>query len=306
MNIPLFLKYKPKEIKDMYYDDILINKLNNLYINLDNIILIGDNSSGKTCIIEILKKKYKNNLHLYNFHYRGYDIITTTINNFIKIKSESLKIVILDNIDNISHKSQLIISSFINMNDNVKFILSCNNINNVIESIQSSSILIKLLLNKEILYNKLINICDDEKIIYENEKLFTYLIEIYNYDIRKILNIIELINTSFKILNITNIKKLLNKLDICIIKELYKKLEKNNIIHCITIVNKLLKEGYSHNDILLVLIDEIKKYKIKDKIKIDIINIINKQYIIINEVVISKLQVYCCLAQICNYFNENS
>ena len=306
MNIPLFLKYKPKKIKNMYYEDILINKLNNIYDNIENIILVGNNSSGKTCLIDIIKKKYKNHLHIYNFHQRGYDITTTTINNFIKIKSNDLKLIILDNIDNISHKSQLIISTFINNSNNVKFILSCNNINNINEAIQSSSIIIKLLIDKKILFNKLINICDKENIKYSNKNIFNYLITVYNYDIRKILLIIELINISFNEINIINIKKLLNKLDISIIKLLFDNLQKNNISGSIKIVNKLLKEGYSHNDILSVLIEEIKKYNINKQIQIDVINIINEQYIIINEVVNSNLQIYCCLSKICIYFKNNS
>lgn len=300
----LINKYRPKTIKNLYYNEILINKLYNIYNDIDNIILIGESGSGKSSILNIIKKKYNKVLHLHNHNYRGYDIITRTINDFIKLKNSNIKIIIIDNIDNISQKAQIILSDIINniIGDNVKFIITGNKLSNVLETIQSKCIIVNLIIEKDILFKNLKVICNNEKFKY-NENALHKLIEIYNNDIRKIINIIEIIVISFEEININNIKKLLNKLDSQVMLELFNYLDNNNIKDSINIINKLLSKGYSKNDIILTLIKEIENYNIDEKKKIDIINIINKKYITLNVIVDSNLQLYACLSEICNYLN---
>mgnify|MGYP006086433217 CR=1 FL=1 len=300
----LINKYRPKTINNLYYNELLINKLNNIYNDIDNIILLSESGCGKSSILNIIKKKYKKVLHLYNYNYRGYDIITRTINDFIKLQISDIKIIIIDNIDNISQKAQIIISDIINNSNsnNVKFIITGNNISNILETIQSKCIIINLIIEKDILFKHLKLICDNEKFNYNDEALLK-LIDIYNHDIRKIINIIEIIIISFNNININNIYKLLNKLDTVVILKLFNNLVNNNIKDSIKIINNLLLKGYSKNDIVLTLIKEIEKYDIEENKKIDIINIINKKYITLNVVVNSNLQLYSCFAEICDYLN---
>ena len=42
-----------------------------------------------------------------------------------------------------------------------------------------------------------------------------------------------------------------------------------------------------------------------DEKKINIINIINNKYIIINEVINSNIQIYSCFSEICKFNNSN-
>jgi len=307
MNNKLIYKYRPKTIKKLFYNKLLINKLLNLNNNINNIILLGESGCGKSSIVNILKKKYKKCLHLYNYNYRGYDIITTTINNFIKLQSNETKIIIIDNIDNILQKAQIIISDIINnnTNENIKFIITGNKLCNILETIQSKFIIINLLIDKSILFDNIKKICNNENYNYNDNALYK-LIDIYNCDIRKIINIIELINLSFNEINNENIDKLLNKLDYEVIIKLINNLVNNDIKNSIKIIKNLLLKGYSNNDILLTLIQEIEKYNFEENKKIDIINIINNKYITLNIVVNSKLQLYACFAEICNYLNKNN
>ena len=85
-NNKLIYSNKINKINKLFYDDILINKLKNIYDNPVNIIIHGNEGCGKTTICNILKKKYKDNIQLYNFNSKGYDYIKTNINNFIKFK----------------------------------------------------------------------------------------------------------------------------------------------------------------------------------------------------------------------------
>jgi len=300
-NNKLIYKYKFNKFNKLFYNEILINKLNNLSNNLEHIILVGNSGSGKTTIINIFKKKYKTNLQLSNFNSKGYDYIMSSINNFLKIKSHEIKLLIFDNLDNISLKAQHIISEI--LDNNVKVIISCTNLCNIIESIQSNCIIIKLTLEKDILFNNLKIICNNEKIKYDTKSL-NILIETYNYDIRKIINIIDVLNISFNEINEDNINKLLNTLDNIKIRKILDNLLDNKLKESIKIVDKLLINGYSRDDILLAFIDMLNELKIDEELKINLINIINKKYIIINEVINSNLQLYSCLAEICDFNNK--
>ena len=129
-------------------------------------------------------------------------------------------------------------------------------------------------------------------------------IETYDYDIRKILNIIDVLNISFNEINELNINKLLNKIDNIKIKKIINNLLDNKLKISIEIVNELLINGYSIDDILLAFIDIINEIIKDEELKINLINIINKKYIIINEVINSNLQLYSCLAEICDFNNK--
>lgn len=300
-NNKLINKLNFSKINKLFYDDILINKLNNILNNIDNLILIGDSGSGKTTIINIIKKKYRVNLQLSNFNSKGYDFIMNSINNFIKIKENGTKLLIFDNLDNLSLKAQYIISEVLN-EYKIKIIITCRNICDIVESVQSNCILIKLLIEKDILFNNLKKICINENIKFNDDALY-FLIEAYMYDIRKIINIIDVINVSLGIIDINNINKLLNKIDSIKVNKIIVNILENNFKNSILFSNELLISGYSIEDILLAFIDEINKIEINEELKINLINIINKKYIIINEVINSKLQLYSCLAEMCKFKN---
>ena len=65
MSVPFLIKYKPKRLKDLYLDSRISNVLNEL-IKLNNlsIILIGDQGSGKTTIINTVLNEYYLNIDI--------------------------------------------------------------------------------------------------------------------------------------------------------------------------------------------------------------------------------------------------
>ena len=108
------------------------------------------------------------------------------------------KIIVLDDIDTINEQSQQVFRNCIDKySNNIHFISSCNNIQKVIESLQSRIMIIKLLSidkeNFEKIYEK---ICLNENIILE-EKAKTFILTICNNSIRILLNYME----KFKLLS---------------------------------------------------------------------------------------------------------
>lgn len=297
-NNKLLYKYKINNIDNLFYNEMLKKKIKNLILSDDNIIFIGNSGSGKTSLINILKKKYKNYLQLSNFNSKGYDYIMSSINNYLKTKTDNTKLIIFDNLDNLSLKAQHIISEVLD-DSGIKVIITCCNLCNIIEPIQSNCIIVKLLIEKEILIDNLKKICSNENIKYNNDDVFYKLIEIYKYDIRKIINIIDILKISFNFLSNNNIEKLLNNIDIFKLSKIINYLLDKKLKESIIIVNELLGDGYSRDDIMLGLIEVIEKNNIDNELKINLINIINKKYIILNEVINSDLQLYGCLANLC-------
>lgn len=298
MNNKLINKYNILNINDMFYDDLLKNKLNNIIKDLDNIIFFGNVGSGKTSIVNCIKRKYKCYLQLSNFNSKGYDYIMTSINDFLKQKKDQIKIIIFDNLDNISNKAQHIISDIINVK-NCKLVITCSDLNNIIESIQSNCIIVKLKIDKNILFNNLKFICENQNIKFSEESLY-YLIDIYNYDIRKIINIIDVINISFGDINNDNIYKILNNIDTHKLKNIIKNLLDKQFKQSIILVNSLLDDGYSIDDVLLSLVNIINlDNNLKEINKLKLIDIINNKYITINKTINSQLQLYGCFAEIC-------
>ena len=82
----------------------------------------------------------------------------------------------------------------------------------------------------------------------------------------------------------------------------------NNIISFLIIILSLqTKLGEKMNiiiDRILSFIDNINEIIKDEELKINLINIINNKYIIINEVINSNLQLYSCLAEICDFNNK--
>tara|TARA_B110000208_G_scaffold12418_1_gene15264 strand:+ start:1988 stop:2926 length:939 start_codon:yes stop_codon:yes gene_type:complete len=295
--------HKIKKFSDLFYEDILITKLTNLSNNLHNIILVGSCGSGKTSIINLIKKKYNNHLHLSNFNYRGHEIITNTIYNYIKIKTETKKLIIIDDYNYISQKAQLIINNLID-NENIYFIIACYNPIKIMENIQSNCIIINLILEIEIVKEGLENFCLKKKIDYDKGSI-KHIINLYDCDLRKIMIMVDIINLHYKKITINNINKLYDKIDKDKINEILEILNKNDIKKSIQLLYELLDKGFSKNDILESLTTEIMNYdKLDEEARIEISNIINKKYIIINETVNSKLQIYACFGEICNYISN--
>lgn len=297
-NNKLLYKYKIKDIENLFYNNILKKKIKNLFVSCDNIIFLGNSGSGKTSLINICKKKYKKYLQLSNFNSKGYDYIMSSINNYLKTKTDNTKLIIFDNLDNLSLKAQHIISEILG-NKGIKVIVSCCNLCKIIEPIQSNCIIVNLLIEKKILIENLKKICHDENIDYENENVFLKLLDIYKYDIRKIINIIDILKISFNFISNENIEKLLNNIDIFKLSKIVNYLLDKKLKESIIIVNELLENGYSRDDIMLGLIEVLEKSSIDDELKINLINIINKKYIVLNEVINSNLQLYGCLANLC-------
>uniref|UniRef100_A0A6C0KZ64 AAA+ ATPase domain-containing protein n=1 Tax=viral metagenome TaxID=1070528 RepID=A0A6C0KZ64_9ZZZZ len=197
---PWIEKYRPQALNDIvlnYTNKTILNNMINTN-NFSNVIFYGPPGTGKTTTILCLMNEYcalhhcsNNYIHLNASHERGIDVIRNQIFNFTEKKnlfSNVRKFVLLDEIDSMTKQAQNNLHIVINKcKNNVTFILICNFLNRVIESLRGSFIILH--------FNKTSSICDEfikkciksEKLKISKEKL--KLIKSANsHDLRSVLN----------------------------------------------------------------------------------------------------------------------
>lgn len=291
-NLPFSEKYRPKKIKDLILDNIILNKINNIVANKDipNIMFTGKSGIGKTSTIhaiarQIYPREYHDSIiELNASDDRGIKSVHETIINFCKRKVQfkegyaQHKLLILDEADNITPKAQRLINSIMKEYPNTRFAFTCNNSSAVIESIQSRCIIIRFTkppIPKFI--ERIKHICELETIDYDEDAL-KYLFDICQKDLRKTLNMLELV---FRAEGKITIQNILNISDIPsqeILSNLLNSIIKKDVVSICRIVNDFQAQGYYSLDVMLHFIQYIKNYPdISEEIRINLINVLAKK-----------------------------
>ena len=257
-------KYKPLNIKEYEHCESIKNLLTNIIKKkyVPNLLLYGPSGSGKSSAANIISKNvtdYNSILYINASEEKGIKTIRERIKTFINIKSNNIKIIILDEADELSEESQLALRKIIEIKTmNIRFIIICNYINNIINTLRSRFLNIKLNrlniqdINK--VCDKIIKI-EQIKIVEETKN---YLYNKCNLDIRKILIILQKLyenNNIIYIVNINDYMKIIEDKKILMISN-YKDGNK--------IINKLISNGYNAYDIFKLVVEYIKEIIEKD------------------------------------------
>jgi DNA polymerase III delta prime subunit len=289
-NLPLSEKYRPKTIDDLILDDFTEIKIRNVIEkkDIENIIFTGISGTGKTSTVKCIANSiyHKNNknmiFELNASNERGIKSVVD-VENFCKQTKNIIegyckkKLLILDEADTITTKALKSLSPLMNKYPNTIMIFTCNDSSKIKESIQSKCNIIKFGKMPISKYLKRIKyICDNEKIIYDENALL-YLYKIYDNDIRKILNTIELIHNSENKITIEIINDVMalppeneiyQLIDCIIIKD---------IVEIVKYGDNFEKKGYCSQDILLIIIRYLKTYDIDIDLKINMLKILSNE-----------------------------
>ena len=293
MNTQFLKKYQPLFFKDFTIDKEYIELLNTLN-NMDslNILLVGNNGSGKTSILYATIREYynvkdiptNNVLLINNLKEQGISYYRSEVKTFCQTPSiipNKKKFIILDDIDFINEQSQQVFRNCIDKySHNVHFLASCSNTQKVIESIQSRCTIIKLKpISQSYLKCIFTKIKNAEKLKI-TEKAENFILNICNSSIRLLINYLE----KFKLLNIPIDEKKVK--EICTNISFYEfenytnawYIEKN-LQKSIKLIYSIYNKGYSVMDILdsyfsFIKITNIIEEEIKYKIIIFILKYI--------------------------------
>ena len=258
-------KFQPILLKDFEMDSEFIDMLNVLIsINNLNILFIGDTASGKTSLLNALIREYysgynqkefsENVLYINSLKEQGINYYRTDVKTFCQtcsvIKNKK-KIVVLDDIDFINEQSQQVFRNCIDkFSNNVHFISSCNNIQKVIESIQSRFTIIKIKpLKTEYVY-KILNKIKVTENIDIDEDAEKFILSISNNTIKILINYME----KFKLLN-TKITydvalHLCSNINFLKLEEYTECVKNKQLSEAIQIIYDIFDKGYSVMDIL--------------------------------------------------------
>jgi replication factor C subunit 2/4 len=302
---PLVEKYRPNSFDDIIFNKFLSKKFNSMLTSniIQDMILTGEPSTGKTSTALFLGNKIFDNNNILELNAsddRGLTVITNLILPFCKKKTNSVKLIILDEADSITSKAQQILSNIMDeFKEKVKIIFICNDHHKISEVIQTRCIIINFpSINKKSLKEKIENICNIENIKYNDigiKKLLFYS----NYDIRQCLNNLECIKYNQNIVCENTINNIIDKPKIEYIKNIFDSCKNKDLVSALTEINKIIDYGYNSCDILQIIQNYI-IYELKDDENvITVFELTSKYFMIVNNGIDTKLQLN---SYICNLF----
>ena len=210
LDIPWVEKYRPKRFEDIVSQNIALNNIKEFVKSgeMPHMIFTGPAGTGKTSTALIIAKSllksdnyYRNLLELNASDTVRMEFVRDIIKDFVNqemiIGENSLKIVILDEADNIPGQVQQALRRIIEITSSrVKFILLCNYLDRIIDPIISRCAVFRFVdLTKEKVVERLQYIAQQEnlKIPKKDEsKFFDALYFISSGDLRKAINTFQM------------------------------------------------------------------------------------------------------------------
>lgn len=201
-------KYKPKNLEEVIGHKENINKLQHWLTdvkkNYNLVILSGIHGIGKTCITELLLKKFNYEYKIINYSLlKQKNIINENIDNKVLInnyfKKKTKYALIINSCNNISLLSEKENLLYLIKNTNYPIILICNLTHSKFLNILKKNALV---INLEIpsiddLTDLILNISKNENINIIDEKIIKSIISFSQFDIRRLINILEDLKYTF-------------------------------------------------------------------------------------------------------------
>ena len=257
-------KYRPKRLSEFHMDPYLYSVLSGLVqTNTLNVVLCGPTGSGKTSIIYALLKEYygfdipithPNILKISILKEYSLTYFRSDIRNFCQTTSTiqgKHKMLVIDDVDMINEQSQQILRRYIDTyRNNVMFVMSCKDIYNVIDSIQSRLTLLCIPEKTSTDLKSIIQSVSEKEHMSLSEEVIHFLLDISNGSLRILLNYLEKIKLFGSPVDIDLAVQLCTNISFHSLSAYTHACQTSNIpeaFHCIV---SWLKNGYSGIDIL--------------------------------------------------------
>jgi len=282
------VKYQPSKISDFQQMDPIFKTTLESLIKIDslNILITGAPGVGKTSVINAVVREYYgdayndenilvlNSLKEQGIQYYRNDLkVFSQTNSLVKNKK---KIILLDDVDLINEQSQQVFRNCMDKySHNVHFIMSCTNLQKVIDSLQSRHLILHVSMpTVDTMYQIANRIISCEAVLTQNVSdadALAYIIALSHRSIRLLVNYIEKIY----IMNVPLTMRLAKMIytNICVndFERYTEFLKVGDLAGAITSMHALHDHGYSVIDIFenyfsfiktTEILDEMQKYRI--------------------------------------------
>jgi replication factor C small subunit len=315
-------KYRPKDFDDIVSQNIAINNLKDFVSsgNMPHMIFTGPAGTGKTSAALIIAKKllkgdhyHRDLLELNASDTVRMNYVRSVIKDFVNqnmiIGEDSLKIVILDEADNIPNQVQQALRRIIEKtSNNVKFILMCNYINRIIDPIISRCAVFRFVsLPKERIIERLRYITKQEKLkIPENtsDEFFEILFFISGGDLRKAINTLQsaVALELLENLDINEVLKISGFLDKPTMVDLIEAISSKDFIRTKEILANV--ENFDSRNFIRQILGILPKLKIEQKDLVPLYNFLGEIDYRISQGADEQIQILALMADIINKISK--
>jgi len=262
-NAPFIHKYQPTYFRDFEQLDSTTISLMQSLISLNNlnVLIIGDSGTGKTSIINSIIKEYYGNdynsdnvLVLNSLKEQGIQYYRNDVKIFCQtcslIKNKK-KIVLLDDIDLINEQSQQVFRNCMDKyKHNIHFISSCTNVQKVIDSLQSRTILVQINPLTMACLTKIMNKIKINEKLNMSSEADEFILSVCNNSVRILINYLEKIKIINCYVDMELVHKLCTNISYTIFDDYTNCILNKKLTDGINILYNLHDEGYSVMDIL--------------------------------------------------------
>lgn len=191
MNESFINKYKPTNIENMFLNGKIKELITTVMVNRNvNILLHGNNETGKTILMNMLNKKITKSILINNLKENGINTFRTDIKLYCQL-TEKKKTILIDDYDRITESSQYIIKTLMDKYENILFISTIKDIKKLIEPLKHKFFVVKLDNITNEFLKKLMNIVLENENIQLSEKTKDYIINISEFSINRMYNYLE-------------------------------------------------------------------------------------------------------------------